>query len=82
MHVLFLVCMLHFAVISKAFLRLPVTSSKIYFKPLRMSTTDINDTVVSRCTEKIRDLVKPVKLVVTSSNDDPNGSHVSLFNAV
>ena len=36
------------------------------------------DTVVSTCTQKITDLLKPVKLKVTSSNDDPNGSHVRI----
>jgi acid stress-induced BolA-like protein IbaG/YrbA len=40
------------------------------------STTDSEDTVVSRCTQKITDLLKPAKLVVTSSNEDPNGSHI------
>ena len=39
------------------------------------------DTVVTRCTQKISDLLKPVKVTVTSSNDDPNGSHVSLLSA-
>ncbi len=34
------------------------------------------DTIVSRCERKIADLLKPVKVKVTSSNDDPNGSHV------
>jgi hypothetical protein len=70
--------MLQFAVISKALFRSSV-NSKINFKAFLKMSTDINDTVVSRCTEKIRELVKPLKLVVTSSNDDPNGSHVSLF---
>lgn len=36
------------------------------------------DTVVSRCTEKLTELLNPAKLRVTSSNEDPNGSHVSL----
>lgn len=36
------------------------------------------ETVVSVCTQKIRDLLKPVQLSVTSTNDDPNGSHVRL----
>jgi hypothetical protein len=36
------------------------------------------ETVVSICTQKIRDLIKPVQLSVTSTNDDPNGSHVRL----
>jgi hypothetical protein len=34
------------------------------------------DTVVSTCTKKISDLLSPVHIKVTSSNDDPNGSHV------
>lgn len=32
--------------------------------------------MVSVCTQKIRDLLKPVQLSVTSTNDDPNGSHI------
>ncbi len=36
-----------------------------------------DDTVVARCTQKISELLKPMKIKVTSSNDDPNGSHVS-----
>jgi len=39
-------------------------------------------TVVSVCTQKIRDLLKPVQLSVTSANDDPNGSHVRLAAAL
>jgi hypothetical protein len=34
------------------------------------------DTVVSRCEQKISQLLKPSKIKVTSTNDDPNGSHV------
>jgi hypothetical protein len=36
------------------------------------------DTVVATCTQKIADLLKPTMLKVTSSNDDPNGSHVRM----
>eukprot|EP01038_Epipyxis_sp_PR26KG_P009626 gene9626-12962_t len=36
------------------------------------------DTVVKRCTTKIKDLLNPVKIEVTSSNDDPNGSHIQI----
>ena len=46
-----------------------------------MTTSDMSsgeDTVVSLCRKKIADMLNPVKLIVTSSNDDPNGSHVSL----
>ena len=45
------------------------------------STSSEDDTVVTRCTNKINALLNPVKLLVTSSNDDPNGSHVSLTNS-
>jgi hypothetical protein len=34
------------------------------------------DTVVETCTRKITELLNPIKIKVTSSNDDPNGSHV------
>lgn len=36
------------------------------------------DTVVSRCTAKIQAALSPVKCVVTSTNDDPNGSHIQV----
>ena len=36
------------------------------------------DTVVARCTEQIKAMLKPVKLQVTSSNDDPNGAHINV----
>jgi hypothetical protein len=38
-----------------------------------------DDTVVSRCEHKISQLLKPSKIKVTSTNDDPNGSHVRFF---
>ena len=43
----------------------------------QFSSSGAADTVVATCTKKIKDLLNPVKLKVTSSNDDPNGSHVS-----
>jgi hypothetical protein len=42
------------------------------------ATSGSEDTVVATCTKKISDLLKPMRIKVTSSNDDPNGSHVSL----
>ena len=36
-----------------------------------------SETVVSRCTKKIVDSLNPVECTVTSTDDDPNGSHVS-----
>ena len=36
------------------------------------------DTVVSRCTQKIQDALNPTKLVVQAAHDDPNGSHISV----
>jgi hypothetical protein len=42
------------------------------------SASGSEDTVVATCTKKISDLLKPMRIKVTSSNDDPNGSHVSL----
>lgn len=38
-----------------------------------------SDTVVSRCTKKIVDSLNPMECTVTSTDDDPNGSHVSLI---
>ena len=35
------------------------------------------DTVVARCTRKIVDSLNPKECTVTSTDDDPNGSHVS-----
>lgn len=37
------------------------------------------DTVVSRCKEKIRKGLNVVHVDVMASNDDPNGSHVRLL---
>ncbi len=37
---------------------------------------DHSDTVVARCTKRINDLLSPLKVAVSSTNDDPNGSHV------
>ena len=34
-------------------------------------------TVVSRCTQKITDSLQPTECIVTSTDSDPNGSHVS-----
>jgi hypothetical protein len=34
-------------------------------------------TVVSRCIKKISDSLQPTECEVTSTDDDPNGSHVS-----
>ena len=36
-----------------------------------------SETVVSRCTKKIVDSLNPMECTVTSTDDDPNGSHVS-----
>jgi len=36
------------------------------------------DTVVDICRKKIADLLNPVHLKVTSTNDDPNGSHLQI----
>jgi hypothetical protein len=40
------------------------------------SFSSSEDTVVSRCTEKISKMLNPMRISVTSTNDDPNGSHV------
>ncbi len=42
------------------------------------SGADGEDTVVSRCTQKIQDALSPSKLVVQAAHDDPNGSHISV----
>ena len=36
-----------------------------------------SETIVAKCTRKISELIEVKELKVTSSNDDPNGSHVS-----
>ena len=45
---------------------------------LHSSTGSDNDNVVTRCTQKISALLNPLKILVTSSNEDPNGSHVRI----
>jgi stress-induced morphogen len=37
------------------------------------------DTVVSRCTQKISSALNPIKISVTSTNDDPNGNHIQVL---
>lgn len=46
------------------------------FLRLHSTTGSDNDNVVTRCTQKISALLNPLKILVTSSNEDPNGSHV------
>lgn len=41
-------------------------------------SSDSADTVVSRCTSKISAALNPSKCIVTSTNDDPNGSHIQI----
>ena len=43
------------------------------------SSSSEEDTVVSRCTSKISALLQPLKITVTSNNDDPNGSHINVL---
>lgn len=56
--------------------RLPGLAPRVVTARSFSSGAGAADTVVATCTKKIRDLLNPVKLEVTSSNDDPNGSHV------
>ncbi len=53
-----------------------VTRSKPLVNRLFFSGLAGEDTVVSRCTQKISSALNPVKISVTSTNDDPNGNHV------
>jgi len=39
-------------------------------------STGGEDTTIATCTRKITELLNPVRVRVTSTNDDPNGSHV------
>ncbi len=45
---------------------------------IRTFASSGESTVISRCTKNINDLLNPVRVKVTSTNDDPNGSHVML----
>jgi len=50
------------------------------FMALRESSSSSEvETLVARCTRKISESVSPTQIKVTSSNDDPNGSHVSYY---
>jgi stress-induced morphogen len=42
------------------------------------SSDSMADTVVGRCTSKITSALNPSKISVTSTNDDPNGSHIQV----
>mmetsp|Transcript_31748 Transcript_31748/g.43312 ORF Transcript_31748/g.43312 Transcript_31748/m.43312 type:complete len:135 (-) Transcript_31748:82-486(-) len=46
--------------------------------PRSVTMCSSDSTVVSRCTEKISALLNPIKISVTSTNDDPNGSHIQI----
>jgi hypothetical protein len=54
-----------------------VRASLVLVSVVRRSFAAGVDSVVDRCTKKIADSLKPSFLKVLSSNDDPNGSHVS-----
>ena len=78
---LFLLCCLMFLRVTaslKASKNLVKFAGINRLQSLKMSTGS-GDTVVDRCTQKITDSLKPSQLIVTSSNDDPNGSHVSII---
>jgi hypothetical protein len=62
---------------------LSIKNGKHLNKLVRLLSTSMDDamignTVVSRCTKKIVDSLQPTECVVTSTDDDPNGSHVRL----
>ena len=52
----------------------PTSTSRLFLS----TEADGEDTVVSRCTKKIRDNLNPLKLVVQAAHDDPNGSHIAV----
>ena len=58
------------------------TSARVFQKKVTsLFSTEGGDafssgSVVSRCTQKITDSLNPTECVVTSSDSDPNGSHV------
>ena len=45
---------------------------------LLSSSSSNQDTVVSRCTQKITDALQPTRLKVSAAHDDPNGSHIAI----
>ena len=53
-----------------------LVSRKLISKQI-FSNMSTADTVVSRCTTKIQQFLQPLSIKVTSTNDDPNGSHVN-----
>ena len=56
----------------------PVRTASVICRFLvRSLSSAAEDTVVSRCTAKISALLNPLRINVTSNNEDPNGSHVS-----
>ena len=42
------------------------------------TSSNQDDTVISRCTSKIQAALNPTMIKVTASNDDPNGSHIQI----
>ena len=45
----------------------------------RLFSAASDNTVVGRCTQKITDALNPTKIVVTATNDDPNGDHIQIL---
>lgn len=68
---IFIICMSVCSGFKRVFL-----SKQFQKMALRDNSNEI-ETLVARCTRKISESVSPTQIKVTSSNDDPNGSHVS-----
>ena len=45
---------------------------------LQMCSPISDNTVVARCTEKIKKMRETERVLVKSSNDDPNGAHITI----
>lgn len=71
---IFILIFLQALVISNAFS--PHRSTDFRIGHLYSTTSD--NTVVSRCTQKIKALLETDRCIVRSSSDDPNGAHITI----
>lgn len=76
MYILSLLTLVLTLAMSGAFRPHPRNFIQYHSRARMMSTND--DTVVSRCTKKIMDMLETDKCIVRSSSDDPNGAHITI----
>lgn len=69
-------CVITLIIMMKLMCAFKTTSKSFIKQNIFRAFASGESTVISRCTKNITDLLNPVRVKVTSTNDDPNGSHV------